>query len=95
MGCISTADLLVDAILDAMELWYQQKKTRGQLGYSDAVFNYVVSVPGLESTKRDKVKNAMSYMITKYKDDQLALGTSGNDGELEYFRKKRKRKVAE
>ena len=41
------ADLLSDAILDGMEDWYGKESTRGQMGFNDAVYNYVLTVPGL------------------------------------------------
>ena len=45
--CKPKADLLFDAILDGMEDWYGKECTRGQMGFNDAVYNYVLMVPGL------------------------------------------------
>lgn len=45
--CKPKADLLFDAILDGMEDWYGKERTRGQMGFNDAVYNYVLTVPGL------------------------------------------------
>ena len=45
--CKPKVDLLFDAILDGMEDWYGKERTRGQMGFNDAVYNYVLTVPGL------------------------------------------------
>ena len=44
--CKPKADLLFDAILDGMENWYGKEHTRGQTGFNNAVYNYVLRVPG-------------------------------------------------
>ena len=79
--CKPKAHLLFDATLDSMEDWYGKERTMGQMGFNDAVYNYILTVPGLQGTKRDKVKNALTYLILKYKDDRAALDTSGAAGE--------------
>ena len=61
--CKPKVDLLFDAILDGMEDWYGKERTRGQMGFNDAVYNYILMVPGLQGTKRDKLKNALTYLI--------------------------------
>ena len=61
--CKPKADLLFDAILNGMEDWYGKERTRGQMGFNDAVYNYVLMVPGLQGTKQDKVKNALTHLI--------------------------------
>ena len=45
--CKPKADLFFDAILDGMEDWYGKERTRGQMGFNNAVYNYVLTVPGL------------------------------------------------
>ena len=45
--CKPKADLLFDAILDGMEDWYSKDCNRGQMGFNDAVYNYVLMVWGL------------------------------------------------
>ena len=45
--CKPKADLLFDAILDGMEDWYGKERTRGQMVFNDAVYNYVLMVLGL------------------------------------------------
>ena len=45
--CEPKADLLFVAILDGMVDWYGKERTRGQMGFNDAVYNYVLTVPGL------------------------------------------------
>ena len=45
--CKPKVDLLFDAILDGMEDWYGKERTRGQMGFNDAVYNYALMVPGL------------------------------------------------
>lgn len=85
--------MIFDAILDGMEIWYGKDRTRGQVGFIEHVYNFVLEVPGLQDVKKEKVRHALNYLVSKYKDDQAALGTSGNDGEYEYFKRTRKRKV--
>ena len=47
MHHVNLADMLFDAILDGMEDWYGKECTREQMGFNDAVYNYVLTVPGL------------------------------------------------
>ena len=44
--CKPKVDLLFDAILDGMEDWYGKERTREQMGFNDAIYNDVPTVPG-------------------------------------------------